>query len=379
MIQGDQMRVRCFDCGTETDFRPADWRCECGGAWEPVLPTHFDPELIRRDDYSLWRYGPMLGLDLDTTARRMGAGWTPLVPVRLAGRDVQLKLEFLSPSGSFKDRGVNAMVNQLSTMGVTTVVEDSSGNAGASLAAHAARFGLEAEIYVPAYASPAKQAQIAVYGARVKPIPGEREAAAQAAQAAVGSGRAYASHAYNPAYLAGQVTAAYEIWEQLGRRAPDWILLPVAQGGLFLGLAFGFRLLRESGLVDRLPRLAAVQPEWIAPIAHAWKAGLDHIPAVEQAGPTLAEGVAVPRPVRDKRILEALRETEGRALAVPEEAIGAAQDKLARAGYYVEPTSALAYAGFLALAGEIDEAATVVLPLTGSGLKGEPQDLGLII
>ncbi|MCB2209822.1 pyridoxal-phosphate dependent enzyme [bacterium] len=371
------MRVRCFDCGKETDFRPESWRCECGGAWEPALPVRFDPGLIRRDDQSLWRYGPMLGLDLDKPERRMGVGWTPLVPVRLAGREVQLKLEFLSPSGSFKDRGVNAMVNQLSRMGVTTVVEDSSGNAGASLAAHAARFGLAAEIYVPAYASPAKQAQIAVYGAQVKPIEGPRAAAARAAQGAVGAGRAYASHAYNPAYLAGQVTAAYEIWEQLGRRAPDWIVLPVAQGGLFLGLAFGFRLLKASGLIERFPRLVAVQPERIAPIARAREAGLDHIPAVEQTGPTLAEGVAVPRPVRDRRILEALRETGGRAMAVSEDVIAAAQNQLARAGYYVEPTSALALAGLLALREEIDEAATVLLPLTGSGLKGEPKKGGI--
>jgi threonine synthase len=357
----------------ETDFRPEAWRCDCGGAWEPVLPARFDPGLIRVDDYSLWRYGALLGLDLDPPSRAMGVGWTPLVPVRLAGRELHLKLEYLSPSGSFKDRGVNAMVDQLAALGVETVVEDSSGNAGASLAAHAARFGLSAEIYVPAYASPAKQAQIAVYGAQVKPIAGPRKAAEEAAQASVGPGRAYASHAYNPAYLAGQVTAAYELWEQLGRCAPDWIILPAAQGGLFLGLAFGFRLLRDSGLVGRVPRLAAVQPERIAPIARAWAAGLDRIPAVEQAGPTLAEGVAVPRPVRDKRILEALRETDGRALAIPESAIAAAKDTLARAGYYVEPTSALALAGFWALRDEIGEAETVVLPLTGSGLKGEPQ------
>jgi threonine synthase len=311
--EGAMMRVRCFDCGTETDFKPEAWRCECGGAWEPVLPARFDPQRIRTGEHSIWRYGPMLGLDMNEPARRMGVGWTPMVSLRLAGRELQLKLEFLSPSGSFKDRGVNAMVNQLAAQGVETVVEDSSGNAGASLAAHAARFGLQAEIYVPAYASPAKQAQISVYGAQVRPVPGPRKAAEAAAQGAVGPGRAYASHAYNPAYLAGQVTAAYELWEQLGRRTPDWVILPAAQGGLFLGLAFGFRLLRESGLVEWLPRLAAVQPERIAPIARAWEAGLDFVPAVEQAGPTLAEGVAVPRPVRDRRILQALHETGGRA------------------------------------------------------------------
>lgn len=367
------MRVRCNDCGNETEFTLAGWRCTCGGAWEPaVLPT-FEVDKIRLDDFSIWRYGELLGLDITKPSRVMGVGWTPLVPVSLDGREVQLKLEFLSPSGSFKDRGVNAMVNQLVHMGVGSVAEDSSGNAGASLAAHAVRFGIEAEIFVPAYASPAKLHQIAIYGVKVTPVPGPRKAAEEAAQASVGPGRTYASHAYNPAYLTGQTTAAYELWERLGRKAPDWIVLPVAQGGQFLGYWFGFNQLLAAGLVDRLPHLVAVQSAQVAPIVNAWEAGLDHIPEVEPTGPTLAEGVAIPRPVRDKRILQALGETDGRALAISEVEIAEAQELLAHKGYYVEPTSALAAAGYLKLQDEIAEGDCVVLPLTGNGLKGAPQ------
>ena len=259
------MRVRCNDCGKESEFTLTGWRCDCGDAWEPAERPAFDPARIETDDSSIWRYGSFMGLDIDNPSRRMGVGGTPLVPVGLFTNTVHLKLEYLSPSGSFKDRGVNAMVNQIVHMGAQTVVEDSSGNAGASLAAHAARFGLQAEIYVPATASAAKQQQIAVYGAAVKPIPGPRQAASDAVQAAIRPGTAYVSHAYNPAYLAGQMTVAWEVWEQLGRTAPDWVILPVAQGGQFLGYWFGFKRLLEARLIERLPHMVAVQAEMIAP------------------------------------------------------------------------------------------------------------------
>lgn len=363
------MRVRCFDCGREAEYQLEEWRCPCGGAWEPALTPTFNPGLIEPKDYSIWRYGEYLGLDIQVPLVWMGVGWTPLVPIQVKNKEVHLKLEYLSPSGSFKDRGVNAMVNQLVYMGVESVSEDSSGNAGASLAAHAARFHLPAKIFVPAHASQAKIRQIAVYGVEVVSIPGPRSAAQDAAQASIGPGRAYASHAYNPAYLAGQVTAAWELWEQLKGRVPDWIICPVAQGGQFLGYWFGFSLLFRSGLVDRLPHLVAVQSENIAPIYHAWSQNLEDIPEIEAAGPTVAEGVAITKPARGRRLLQALRETDGRVLAIGNDEIIKAQRELAYLGYYIEPTSALVLAGFKQISDEIKEGEIVVLPLTGSGLK----------
>lgn len=368
------MHVQCNECGNITRFNIEEWHCACGGAWEPAEQPDFELRRIKQDDFSIWRYGEMLGIDVESPMEKMGVGWTPLVPVSLFERKVHLKLEFLSPSGSFKDRGVNAMVNQLVHMGVKTVVEDSSGNAGASLAAHAARFGLNAQIYVPSYASPAKRYQIAVYGADVVAVPGPRQAAEEAAQAVVGPTKAYASHAYHPAYLAGQVTAAWEIWEQLGRCSPDWILCPVAQGGQFLGYWFGFKRLLNAGLIDRLPRMVAVQPAQIAPIYQAWSQGLDHIPAVTDAGPTVAEGAAIPQPIRAKRLLQVLRETGGIVVPVEEEAIISGQKTLAHLGFFVEPTSALVVGGFQQLVEKILPEHTVIMPLTGSGLKGAPQN-----
>ncbi len=366
------MDVRCGHCGRDSVLTARNWRCSCGAPWEPARVPDFDPGQIRTGDFSLWRYGSFLGVDIDQPINRMGVGWTPLVPVVLFGRRVHLKLEYLSPSGSFKDRGVCVMAQQLKHMGVTTVVEDSSGNAGASLAAHAARLGLRARIFVPAYASPAKKAQIALYGAEVVPVTGPRSAAEKAAQDAISPGTAYASHAYHPAYLAGQMTAAWELWEQLGRTAPDWIFLPVAQGGQFLGYWYGFKRLVAAGLAEKLPRLVAVQAANIAPIARAVAEGCDHIPPLKSRGTTVAEGVAVPRPVRDRQILQTLSETGGQALAIGEDEILAAQETLAHQGYFIEPTSALAPAGLRQLAGEISPEDVVVLPLTGNGLKGMP-------
>ena len=367
------MRVRCFDCGNVKSFTAEEWRCDCGGAWEPADRVPFDPEKIDTRTTSIWRYGEFLGLDIKKASVPMGVGWTPLVPFEYSGVKTYLKLEYLSPSGSFKDRGVNTMVSQLKHMGVKSVIEDSSGNAGASLAAHAARFGLDAQIYVPAYASPAKKHQISVYGAEVIAIEGTRKAAEEAAQAAVKHEQAYASHAYHPAYLAGQITAAYELWEQLGRRIPDWILMPVAQGGQFLGLWFGFRDLYRAGLSEGLPRLVAVQAERVAPIYQAWQKALDSIPEVTVTELTVAEGIAIPKPVRGKRLLQALRETNGRVLKVNETEIMVAQQTLGHQGYYIEPTSAVAVAGLEKIKKEFTENDIVILILTGNGLKGAPE------
>ncbi len=366
------MRVRCADCGKIMSFSIAEWRCGCGGAWELAKRPAFDLEKIYTHEHSIWRYGKLLGLDVDKASTPMGVGWTPLVPIHFAGLSVFIKLEYLSPSGSFKDRGVNAMVSQLQHMGVQSVIEDSSGNAGASLAAHAARFGIQAKIFVPAYASPAKKHQIGIYGAEVVSINGPRKAAEEAAHAAAKNGHAYASHAYHPAYLAGQITAAYELWEQLGRKVPHWIICPVAQGGQFLGYWFGFRDLLEAGYSDRMPRLVAVQSERVAPIYRAWNEGLDMIPEVSVTENTIAEGVSVAKPVRDKRLLQALRETNGKVVVANENEIMNAQKSLGQMGYYIEPTSAVAVAGLLKLAEIFSSGEMIVVPLTGNGLKGAP-------
>jgi len=366
------MRVICENCGKKINFDPIQWRCECGGAWELAELPKFEPENINKSDYSLWRYGALLGLDIHSKAVPFGIGWTPLTPINLSGHKVHLKLEFLSPSGSFKDRGVNAMVNQLYQLGHRKLIEDSSGNAGASLAMHGARFGIETKIFVPESTSSEKINQIKVYGSQVVPIPGPRKAAEQAAHASANSEGVYASHAYNPAYLAGQISGAYELWEQLGRKAPDWIICPVGQGGLFLGYWFGFRNLLASNLIDQMPKLVAVQSRITSPVHDAWVNELDHIPEVITERTSMAEGVAISKPVRGVRILQALRESNGQTLAISEKDIKQVHHHIAHKGFYIEPTSALVAAGFDKIIRNIQKNDIVILPLTGSGLKSVP-------
>ncbi|HEX2981248.1 MAG TPA: threonine synthase [Anaerolineaceae bacterium] len=366
------MKIFCPDCGTQTELTPEKWRCDCGGAWETVLPDTFDPALIDANETSVWRYKRLYGLDFDTPKVVMGAGWTPLLPISLFGRDVWVKPEYFAPTASFKDRGTELMINILAHQGVTHIAEDSSGNAGASVAAFAARSGMKAEIFVPAHASPAKQAQIAVYGANVNPIPGPRVNAKLAAIKTVEDGVIFASHAFHPGFLLGQQSVAYELWEQLGRRAPDWYVVPVGQGVHLLGVWLGFKRLFAAGLTDRIPHMVGVQATLLAPLCRAFEAGLETVPGVEPLGTSLAEGLAIAQPVRGRRLLQAVRESKGTCVMVEEDEIRAAREEMASHGLYIEPTSATAVAALKHIQSMVKPGDTVVVPLTGSGLKGSP-------
>lgn len=366
------MNVFCPECGSRTLLSPEKWRCSCGAAWEPLELARFDPDLVRQSDPSLWRYHRLYELDFAEPVVRMGTGSTPLLAANLAGREVLLKLEYVAPTASFKDRGTEVMINVLAHQHVTQVADDSSGNAGASVAAFAARAGMRAEIYVPAYASPAKQAQIAVYGAEVKPVPGPRANAKKAALEAIKRGVVLASHAYHPGFLLGQQSLAWELWEQLGRKAPDWYVVPVGQGVHLLGVWLGFKRLHAAGLVKRAPRMIGVQAKVLAPLVEALAAGLDTVPGVTPTSRSLAEGLAIACPVRGRRLLQAVRESGGTCLSVSEDAIQAAHRELAHQGLYVEPTSATVVAALPAVVELTQPGDVIVVPLTGSGLKGSP-------
>jgi threonine synthase len=164
------------------------------------------------------------------------------------------------------------------------------------------------------------------------------------------------------------MTAAYEVWEQLGRRAPDAIVGAVGHGGLFLGFARGFRMLHDAGLIDRLPRMVAVQSEGCDPIVRGWENG-DSVPPRVVPTPTVADGIIVEIPVRGKEVLRAIRETGGRALRVGNEAILQARDAMAKRGFMIEPTSAVPVVALPDVRAELGPDAVLVVPLTGNGLK----------
>jgi threonine synthase len=278
------------------------------------------------------------------------------------------------PTGSYKDRGVSVMVNWLSGLGAATVVDDSSGNAGASLACYAARAGLRACIYVPASAPAPKKAQIATYGAELVEVHGPREAASKAAAAATRTipEVKYASHAWHPAFLLGQMTAAYEIWEQLGRRVPDWFVGPAGHGGLMLGTWRGFQHLANSGVVDRLPRLIAVQAEPYTPLHEAFHNGWDKVaprPHVEKIN---ADGIAIGAPVRSASLLAALYRSRGTVVSITDDEVMRSHRRLAEQGLFVEPTSATVPAALSKVSELFAPDETVVAFLSGHGLKNPP-------
>jgi threonine synthase len=360
--QAPSIDLRCSGGHAARD--PLLWRCpECDSPWELSGRPPFDARAIDTTTWSLWRYAAMLP---DVPPVTLGEGGTPLVPVTVPEGKFRAKLEFLSPTGSYKDRGTALLISHLRALGVSEVVEDSSGNAGASLAAYAAAAGLRARVYVPAHASAAKKRQIAGMGAEVIEVPGGRGAAAAACRRELGTAT-YASHCWNPVFLSGQSTCAWEIWEQLGGTLPDAVVCPVGQGNLFLGLARGFAALHVAGLAPAVPRMYAVQSSACAPIARAWRSALQSPLPVDE-GVTIAEGILTSSPVRGNEILRVLHHTGGGAIAVTDDAVRAAQHSLRGAGLSVEPTSAVPVAALPLLRDQL-AGAEVVVPLTGSGLK----------
>ena len=256
--------------------------------------------------------------------------------------------------------------------GVTEVVEDSSGNAGASVSAYAARNGITAHIFVPATASVAKVRQIAVYGAQLHAVRGAREAATEAAMAFCAErGLTYASHALSPYFLEGTKTFAYEVAQRPSERAtiPDHVVFPVGNGSLLIGAWKGFTELRDGGEIVEVPRLHAVQARAVMPIVEAYS-GEEWNP--EAVPSTVASGIAVADPARRAQILSVLSSTNGVAVAVDDSEILRWQELLAKKeGVFAEPTSAAAFAGLAQLVdcGVIGTNDSVLVPITGFGLK----------
>ena len=302
----------------------------------------------------LWRYRGDLAVAGDPVT--LGEGGTPLVPYER----FLLKLEGISPTGSFKDRGAATAITAARSAGARVVVEDSSGNAGTAIAAYAAAAGLHARIFAPDDIVPIKARAIQVLGAELVKISGPRSAVTEAARAAAAD--AYdAGHARDDAFLEGTKTIAYELYEELGEQLHD-VITPVGQGTVLIGLAMGFADLVGAGRLATAPRLHGVQSEACAPLVRGAPLGRP-APVVRQ--PSIADGIRIPEPTRAERSYNAIRYSGGRWIAVSEDAIEQAWRQAAGTGLLMEPTSATAIAGARAL----NLPAGSVVIITGSGLK----------
>ncbi len=370
-----EWRLACAACGREGPARPLAGTCEaCGG---PLLARYADgagkgpPASLP----GMWRFAGRLPLRDGERPVTLGEGDTPLLPLERLGEALGLRLlakdESRNPTGSFKDRGLAAAVTRAALDGAEALVIPSAGNAGASLAAYAARAGLPARVFVPADVPPGVERRCRHFGAELVRVDGLIDACGRRARAeAEATGAVDVSTLREPYRLEGKKTMMFEIVEALGGRAPDAIVYPTGGG---TGLIASRKALQELAELEGLEpdtRLYAVQAEGCAPIVRAWEAG-EAAAERWEAPRTEAWGLRVPGALGDFLILRALRASGGGAIAVTDEAMRAAAAELgAREGLdaSIEGGATLAAARRLRAAGALRERETVVLFNTAGAL-----------
>lgn len=354
VARSKQFELVCASC-SEVANEPSvrTLYCACGGIYDIRYFNSLDAV------EGLPLMANHLGVDL-------GQGNTPLVMLndlaeKFGVASLAAKLEFCSPTGSFKDRGSAVLISAAAEEGIEEFVEDSSGNAGASMAAYATRAGMQAHIFAPSSAARGKLDQIKIFGAELHLVEGPRQAATDAAmEFTAREGIPYLSHALSPWFAEGVKAMAWEIAAS-GFTATD-IIAPAGNGALLIGGFVGFS-------EENRPRIHCVQSEAVQPLIRAinnenWTA--------EEARPTVASGISVALPPRATQAARAVVASGGTAIAVSDDAMIRWQQRLAsEVGIFCEVTSAAAFAGLEALVdtGDVDREARVVVVITGSGLK----------
>jgi threonine synthase len=355
----------CLKCSKEYGLNEPRWKCDCGNVLDIEYKYTFDISKLKNRKNNLWRYRESLPIEDDNNIISFGEGFTPLVETYYAEKKVLIKFEHLFPTGSFKDRGATVLISKIKELKIKNIVEDSSGNAGAAIAAYSAKAGIHCHIYVPEKTSKNKLVQIEMFGATLHKIPGTREDTSNAAiEASLRS--FYASHSWNPFFFQGTKTFAFEIWEQLNFKAPDIIIIPTGNGTLLIGTYLGFKDLLNQKLIDKLPRLVAVQSDKCAPLYKMLLENLKDFPNLSTQE-TISEGIAIARPIRAKQIIEIIKESNGMIITATDEEIKNSLKDVCKMGIYLEPTSAIAFAGAKKI--EFSEKDIVIIPVTGHGLK----------
>ena len=376
--------LECIKCGRRYAARPDRYTCDaCGDAG--ILDVIYDYDYISRRvsrealednrDYSIWRYTPFLPVEEESPRRPLRVGWSPLYRAEALGRALQLdnlyvKDDGLNPTGSLKDRASAIAVLKAMEAGADTVACSSTGNAASSLAGNAAAVGLKSVIFVPERAPEGKVAQLLIFGATVISVEGSyQDAFRLSAQAIEKWGWYNRNAAINPYLVEGKKTVSLEICEQLGWEVPDWVVFSVGDGCTIAGGWKGFLDLYRTGLIDRLPKMVGVQAEGCCPISRAFHTGRPLEPMEED---TIADSIAVGVPRNPDKALRAVRDSGGTMVNVSDEEILAAMRLLgATTGVFGEPAGAAALAGLRKLVadGPIDRRDTVVVCVTGNGLK----------
>lgn len=363
------MKYICSKCGKEENVITRKPACPCGGLWKlDFKAPAFKTDLIDKDIWGIFRYRAFMPL-LDESWKdiTLGEGMTPIVRF---SENVMLKMDYFMPTLSFKDRGAAVLISHCKSIGVDSVVQDSSGNAGNSVAAYCAKAGIGCEIFVPEGTSPKKVNMIKSHKAAVCVVPGSRDHCADVCRSKVKEeGKYYANHVYNPFFYEGTKTYIYEVYEQL-HRIPENLFIPLGNGTLFIGVIKGLEEFLESGIIDKMPRIIAVQSEYCDPFMKAVELNSKKPERVE-VKPTMAEGIAIGVPMRGEEILEYIYKYQIRVITAPEDHILEARAALAAKGIYCEHTTAASYAAYrkyCQIYGPIHDA---LISMCGAGLKSD--------
>lgn len=329
--------------------------------------AQFDLKKIEKSENNLWRYSDAIAIDQKKGLVSMNEGMTPLEKIDLDKKQILIKHEHLFCSGSYKDRGATTLITKAKQLGIKKVVQDSSGNAGCAIAAYAAKANIACEIYLPSNTSNSKILQMEAYGAKINKIDGDRNDTSIAAKKAA-QNIYYASHCYNPWFFEGTKTFAFEVCEQLNWNSPDSVILPAGNGTLIIGCYIGFMQLANAGIINKIPKIIAVQASVCSPLADKF---LNiNKSANEYSSNSIAEGIAIINPPRGEQIIEAVTKTNGTFIKVNENEIKLAWKKMALNGYYIEPTSAATIAGVEKYIKNFEDQIIVSL-FSGHGLKSK--------
>ena len=398
--------IRCLDCGHEIVYHPLANNCpKCNSQWREAIynleeaAKKLSAELPKRR-FDLWRYLEVLPVKKPLPELRMGEGGTPLIRaanmgMMLGNPNIYIKDERQGPTHSFKDRQAALTIMALKEAGITEMVAASTGNVAISNSAYAARAGVKLWAFVTSLVPAVKMREIALYGSQVVKVTGSYDQCKQiAAEFADQRGLYLDTGARAVPSIEGMKTIAYEICEQLtdelgllpptesGQlrwRTPDWYIQAISGGLGVIGVAKGFRELKQMGFIDKIPGIIAIQAEGCAPMVSAWKQNLEDAEPVNNPK-THIETLATGTPGRSYKFLrKQMNDFGGLFESVTDEEAFRAMHVLAKMeGVSAEPAAAAAFAGMFKLirAGVIKATDTVVVNCTGHTMPAEPLVLG---
>jgi threonine synthase len=374
----------CINCGTRYPTDEVIYFCrKCGDILEIKLDYDLTRDVLKKSGWrkmplSVWRYRDLMPINDASKIVSLNEGGTGLHKCNRLGKALGLnhlyvKNEGENPTGSFKDRGMTVGVTKAVELGMKSVICASTGNTSASLAAYAAKAGLQCAVLIPsgkiAYG---KLAQAIIYGAKVIQVRGNFDQALEIVfKLSEKHKNIYLLNSINPFRIEGQKSLGFEICEQLDNKPPDRLIVPVGNAGNISAIWKGFTEFHNLGFVKTLPKMTGIQAVGASPIAEAIKSGNNEIKPVG-APETIATAIRIGAPVSWKKAINAIRDSGGTAETVTDKEILEAQKTLSQLeGLFVEPASASSIAGLKKLVenGTIDKNSRVVCVTTGHGLK----------